>query len=705
MIIYQMTATFGKLDHQTLTLEPGMNIITAPNEWGKSTWCAFLIAMLYGMDTRAKTTKNALADKDRYAPWSGAPMEGRIDLNWQGRDITIQRKSTRRIPLGDFYAYETKTGIPVPELTAANCGQTLLGVEQSVFRRAGFIRHADLPVTQDEAFRRRLNDLVTTGDETGAADRLADTLKELRNKCRYNRSGLIPQAESERDTLEGKLLELDSLEQQCARHKQQIEELKVQIDRLTNHRQTMAYASYQENASRSAQAKEDLDAASTAFLDLEQTCRDYPTREQLLSRMTKVQQFQAELEVLHNQAQQLPAPPAAPPIPAPFENMTMEQARATLHKDAQDYVSAKHTGMAILLLISGLFGLLAAGFLIFLRSYAFAAASAVGSVAALIWGIRELITMKKCIRQLQSKYGCADHTRWAIPLAEYDRLRKQYLAAAKEYKQSSEALHNRMKFLISQLESLCSPCKPREFLGNCSQMLHNLEALEAARREAQRAQTHYDSLNTLAKPVQKPTAPDTLNMTEGETLQQLAERTTQLQQLQNRLGQHQGRMESLGNPADLRSQLAQKQRRITALENTYGALSIAQETLAKAREELQRRFAPKITRQAQAYLSQMTHGRYNSVTMDTELALKAGAVSEDVLRDACWRSDGTMDQLYLALRLAVAEALTPGTPLILDDVLVRFDDQRMASALDVLDSLSGSRQVILFSCHSREQPR
>ena len=189
MRIYKMTATFGKLEHKTLTLEPGLNVITAPNEWGKSTWCAFLAAMLYGLDTRAKTTKIALADKERYAPWSGAPMEGRIDLNWDGRDITIERRTKRRVPLGDFKAYETASGLPVTELTAANCGQMLLGVEQSVFRRSSFIRHADLPVTQDEALRRRLNALVTTGDESGAADRLAQTLKELKNRCRYNRTG------------------------------------------------------------------------------------------------------------------------------------------------------------------------------------------------------------------------------------------------------------------------------------------------------------------------------------------------------------------------------------------------------------------------------------------------------------------------------------------------------------------------------------
>ena len=81
MRIYRMTATFGKLEHDTLTLKPGLNVLEAPNEWGKTTWCAFLLAMLYGLDTRAKSTKTALADKLRYTPWSGSPRAGRIDLN------------------------------------------------------------------------------------------------------------------------------------------------------------------------------------------------------------------------------------------------------------------------------------------------------------------------------------------------------------------------------------------------------------------------------------------------------------------------------------------------------------------------------------------------------------------------------------------------------------------------------------------------
>ena len=102
MRIKRMTATFGGLTEQRLELAPGLNLIQAPNESGKSTWAGFLKAMLYGIDTRDRDKKGHLADKNRYQPWSGAPMEGELLLEWQGRDITIAGAPGGASPSGPF---------------------------------------------------------------------------------------------------------------------------------------------------------------------------------------------------------------------------------------------------------------------------------------------------------------------------------------------------------------------------------------------------------------------------------------------------------------------------------------------------------------------------------------------------------------------------------------------------------------------------
>jgi uncharacterized protein YhaN len=67
-------------------------------------------------------------------------------------------------------------------------------------------------------------------------------------------------------------------------------------------------------------------------------------------------------------------------------------------------------------------------------------------------------------------------------------------------------------------------------------------------------------------------------------------------------------------------------------------------------------------------------------------------------------SDGTLDQVFLALRIASLERLARAReplPLLLDDVLVHFDDQRAAAALAALSELAKLTQVILFTHHER----
>ena len=67
MLIRRMTATFGRLREQTLELQDGLNILQAPNETGKSTWCAFLLAMLYIFTKKAGNHRDSIAQAEGFA--------------------------------------------------------------------------------------------------------------------------------------------------------------------------------------------------------------------------------------------------------------------------------------------------------------------------------------------------------------------------------------------------------------------------------------------------------------------------------------------------------------------------------------------------------------------------------------------------------------------------------------------------------------
>ena len=162
-------------------------------------------------------------------------------------------------------------------------------------------------------------------------------------------------------------------------------------------------------------------------------------------------------------------------------------------------------------------------------------------------------------------------------------------------------------------------------------------------------------------------------------------------------------METLGQEEALNRELSQIRQRIALQEKHYKALETAMDFLEKARAELQKRFAPRISQKAQEYMSRLTGGRYNRLFLDGDFVLNAGTTEDITPRPSRWRSDGTVDQLYLALRLAVSQELMPGAPMILDDALVRFDEERMKAALDLLKEESAERQIILFSCQKREE--
>lgn len=702
MRIYRMTATFGKLERATLELEPGLNIITAPNEWGKSTWCAFLAAMLYGLDTRSKSTKSALADKTHYQPWSGAPMEGRMDLNWNGRDITIERRTQGRIPLGEFKAYETESGLPVTELTAANCGQMLLGVEQTVFRRAGFIRHADLPLTQDEALRRRLNALVTTGDDSGGAERLEESLKTLRNRCRYHRTGLLPQAEERREELEGKLRELDTLEEQTKKLRRNLEDIKLWLKQLYNHQQTLAYREMEELIARTAQAKTAREETERELGCLEAICAQLPPREAVESKVRELRSFLEMRSGLEREYREAPREPIIPQMPEPFTGMTAEAAWEMARADAKVYTEITKTKAPGILILVGILGLLAAAGLWYLQAMIYAAGAAVCGALALVWGIWEKVRIKKQGKNLLAKYGTPNWKQWVTPIGKFEKDQAAYRTALKEYREIQSDLEVRMMVLRKKRESLGSDQDPDDMMRRWQEALENWNACLRTRQQAAQAKRHYETLSAMVKPVEKPTMEDHLTQSEQQTTQLLADCAEEQQRLQNRLGQYQGRMELLGDREELNRQLQQVQLRIAKLEETYAALVLAQDTLAAAKAELQRRYAPRITKRAQKLLSTMTGGRYRRLTMQEDFSLQTGTEAEDTLRDALWRSDGTMDQLYLALRLAVAEELTPKAPLVLDDVLVRFDDGRMQAAMKLLREMAEDKQILCFTCQERE---
>ncbi len=705
MKILTMTATFGKLAHATLTLKPGLNIIHAPNEWGKSTWCAFLVNMLYGIDTRARSSGNALADKGRYAPCSGAAMSGRIDLIWHDRKITIERSSKGRTPFGEFRAYETETGLDVPELTATNCGQTLLGVERSVFTRAGFLRLTDLPVTQDEALRRRLNNLVTTGDETGAGDQLGQTLKDLKNKCRFNNTGLLPQAENEREQLRAQLHTLQTLNNQIRTIQLRQSQIQKELADLENHK---AVLHYRESMDSIRQVEAADAAAKQIALELEKAqeqCAQIPSAHQLQEKLDQATDLTAQKDALERDwkmmlsAPQAPASCAEDPEQARLDLAQLEQLENQKKKHAKTTpLLALGAGIGMFTIAIVLAILLQQTWLYIIGGVGFAAAAGMIFLA----GSKKARVYTTQIEALKEKHPGIAPRQWVEFAQAASQQQAAYETALAEYEASRQELSQRRANLDAAVQALAGQPDLTAYISQLQEQIKLHDQKEDLHRKLSQATQHADALRAIAKPEFRPLHPDGLTDTMSQTVEKITALTLEKQQLQLQLGQAMGKAEALGDEQLLHARIDTLNRRIVRLEETYHALELAQEALYKATTSLQRRFAPMITKHAQEYLWQLTDGQYRRLTIGEDLTLHVSAQNEDTQHSAQWRSDGTVDQLYFALRLAVAKELTPDAPLVLDDALVRFDDIRLAKAIQILKQESANKQVILFTCQERE---
>ena len=698
MKIISMTATFGKLEHQTLTLQPGLNVIHAPNEWGKSTWCAFLVSMLYGIDTRERTTQTTIADKERYAPWSGSPMSGQIRIDWNGRDITIERRTKGRAVFGEFSAYETQSGLPVPELNATNCGEVLLGVEKSVFTRSGFIRLTDLPVTYDETLRRRLNALVTTGDESGASDDLAQKLKDLKNRCRHNKTGLLPQAEKERDQLQQNLDTLASLQQQAHDLKQQQATLESQMEALKNHQDALSYADAQANIQRVADANAVWQAIENELTTLTNQCAMLPGKEDAQKQLQQLEQLQEQMAAL--QSKTIPPQPEKNAVPAPFVGMTPEQALQQANSDFAAFTKLQKPVSPLFLILAAVSLLAVVGFAV--AKSLVAIAFGVAAIACVLLHSKNTAAQKRELQAISGRYAGLDPQLWVATATQYQQDTIEFNQKLALHKELYADLENRRTELTEKLATLTEGTPVAQCITYWRKVIAAWEALEMTQSKHTQAKDHAQALAAMVKDVQPPKAADHLTLSKEQTQQQLMDANANHRQLTVRIGQCIGQMETLGQEETLLQQLKAINSRITQLEDTYTALTIAQETLATASNELQRRFAPKISQRAQDIFSRLTNGRYDRLILGQDLDVSAGAADEIGVHSSLWRSEGTADQLYLSLRLAVAEELSPTAPLVLDDALVRFDNQRLAATMDILDEEAKERQIILFTCQGRE---
>ena len=724
--IRHLAASFGRLDHQTLDLEDGLNILQAPNETGKSTWCAFLAAMFYGVNSRERDRAGFIADKNRYAPWSGSPMRGRLDCQASGRELTLLRDTRRAgAPMASFKAVYTGTDDEVPGLTGTACGETLLGVPREVFERSAFIRQAGLGVTADKELERRIAALITSGDEEISYTEAAAALKKQLNRRQSNqRTGQIPAAQTELaevrrqiDELERQRQELDGLRRQEESLQSQEASLKEKLEQWQRYhagerrRQLEELRRDAEQAEQSAAAlREQLKADHVpendaiarlrgAIVNLETTRKSVlkarDTRDEALK-----QRLRAESAVNES----------------PFAGQTPESARkasSELPKNVR-----RNIWPGLLTVIFGFSASFAAfwAVLTYTNNQLFSAIL----LAALLLAFAGIavVLRKRAVRAAQNaalrkRFGTADPAEIAALADTYCQLYAAQEAAQADAARKSAAADALYATLNSNEQAILLEVRrfaPAAFdIPTADRLLREAavrrKALADAEARARAAALRCELLTRQEAFPQDAGGDAPPEESEEELTAALESLTSRRSALRSQADRLTGQIAATGDPAALSARAEELEARVRALTGEYDALALALEALDSANTAIQNRFSPALGRRAAEIFSQLTGGRYTGVTLDRSFHLSAEPTGDPVSRDAQLLSAGAADQLYLAVRLAICQLVLPpekNLPIILDDALASFDDTRCAAALRWLREEAEHRQILLFTCHSRE---
>ena len=712
MDILHLTATFGRLEHQELTLSPGLNVLYAPNETGKSTWGAFIRTMLYGLSTRER---GPLADKNRFAPWSAAAMQGRMDVSAAEGAYTLLR-DTKRVssPMGEFSCTYTGTATPVAGITAQNAGEALLGVPREVFERSAFIGQNALAVDQDAELERRIAALITTGEEDTSYSQSYERLKKQLNRRKHNKTGLIPALEREIDDLQLSLRDLDALETQARQAQSVLDELEQQAAALRQQAASWQALEQQSRAAEYAKAAQNADEAARRASLLEESAAGLPDGQGLALLEGQAAALQEDLSSLTQQRREAEqARQTAESAQEALAAHPLYPADETALRRRVDAIAPEKAPTVLLpIFTAGI--IVIAGVLAFLFRadplpfWIFTAMAVLGIVTT-----TAAVTLRRRAIAERQKFAESQRAKLEAQIAEYLPLREQEALLQAEARRLDDAADGAEDTCRRRLAGLLAQVRTFEPAVTdlsgaqiaLASVRRRLTELTAARQQAREAALYRDALQKPDRPVAAAAMPSVPALSKEDVDTELVRVQARLTAERSRLDTLTGQIRSLDRSSDLQDQLAQKREQLSSLQAEYDAIALAMDALTQANTTLQNRFSPALGARAAEIFSAITAGRYGKVLLSRDFSLSAEMSGDPVGRSIRLLSQGAADQLYLAVRLAICDMVLPAekrVPLILDDALVSFDDDRLRAALDYLLAESEKRQILLFTCQKRE---
>lgn len=712
--------SFGKLEKLSLDFSDGLNVIHGENEIGKSSITAFIKYMLYGFSHANKRTV-AENDKRHYLSWQSGGASGFMDVVVGGKAYKIVRKTTQKSE--EEILYDMTCGEKVN--FKGEIGEYLLGVPYETYASCAQSLQSDGLSVGGSVLSEQLSNILFSADEDISSKKALSELEKERVSLRHKIGK------------DGKLWDLEAQKQELTeefeRAKKENAEyiaMRSQIEKLTDQ--------VEKNAELVKESDEEYESfklyEKTALLDeldklKKETLEKKKHAEELSEKLGKPwsRELGAELEsisrdILQSENALKEAKTrcfALEEKGRDFENvygretLTADIAKSKKLKGAKKAFGAL---FAILLIASLVFGALgyfqstlgSLGEMQIVLLYAGAAACLVLSILFAVLGSSK----KKALSLLCERYNGEEveaaaenmlsliekseqHEKEKVGAAFYEsECRARYdeaVGRAKAYF-ADEALDGKELFETLILE--------QRSLKACDDAWNEVEvSARAVKRLMESAD--FEALKKIKETVAPPTKTEAQLRRENEFLQNKQRvLSSQLQDCKTKL---EVLKVTAKEPAEVYARLKQTEEELVLENRRFEALELAINALTEAGNDLRQGVSPKIAEYAKELLLKASGGKYGSIIADKEMSLQLEI--DGIPKSIDYLSSGTKDLVYVAFRYGLARLLfSDDLPtLIFDDSFGRIDDSRLKELLTLLGEISKTTQIMIFTCHTREQ--
>jgi len=670
---------FGRFHSREIELKPGINLVYGENEAGKSTIHTFIKGMLFGIERMRG--RGAASKEDvytRYLPWDypGA-FNGSMDILIGQKEYRLQRSFHANDK--NFTILDLSTGREV-KLKEGLISEMLPGLTESTFKNTISIEQlkAQTDVELATQVRNYIANLSIAKSKEVDVAKAVSSLTDQRKLLEPSQSPVVLKA------LLAEIEEGRSKEEKIDQLTIQLRELILEEHVLKQQKEAVTGSVDNEDTKRMEQLPAVLEKYRT-YQDLVRQSTSLEVQSKELQ--AKVCIWERELKSTDTLKEEIKE---AEKLRTEFidqEKLALELQR---EKDTLSKQEKRSLLISILLsTIAALLGLILAGFqpLGFLLAVAFFGAGA---------GVY-IIVGRKNSKQHQI-------------LEDKEKTLGQHKAEAQ-----TKLKNILRKNQVSKIEELAG--KQEEILKN----FYTLENAKEQQRDLEKRRSDLeDNRDAMYETIMKymllfipeeelaAASIQKLQVEIGIRKQQITGKLTEINQQYNNcklrieklkweISTMEGNEEQLLKNKDRYSELEQKQKE-NAIE--LEAIKLALTSIQELSADIHDSFGCQLNLAVSEVISEVTEQKYTDLKVDEKLDVKVGWNGDYVLLDRL--SAGTIDQVYFALRLAVADLLLgkDEVPLLMDDSFALYDEARVKAALNKIAKRS---QIILFTCHKREQ--